>query len=479
VSLIGFPRWDKAIKNGNKSSRQGRSASDTINITYIPFVRDTENFVNASMTIIATPSDTSFSYLCDWQYISRPHSTTIVDTSAEGVALFFMIMDKGVFNHKNFSIVDSNLFRNNNKKAIYVTISDSSNSSGRSQLEQTCVQATITWQDCPYIPLYGHCFGPGGACDNCPLCVNIITWTYCTSGGGGNTGGGTGGGNGGGNGNGSGGGGGSGSGSGSTPPTCGGVPVSRGMVQEGCQPGWVPNPGGGGTNPPEDPCTTADINSGATATSQYAASVKPTALLFSPFDPNTTTQPEEYFIIDNINGTYVPGTIQTLPTTGGQMQGITSNTVMTVHTHSFGGFPGPSAKDFFVMANIGSQFQMSYVEAFNGTKYAMVINSYPQLQAFVAANPGAVDPVTGQFDPSSQIGQEWFTIVSLLGQQGYSEPEAHARATAFIMKHAGVTLVRANAGSDTFKKIGIRQKVVNGVPQVNSSGWPIYENADC
>ena len=40
VSLIGFPRWDKAIKNGNKSSRQGRGASDTVNITYIPFVRD-------------------------------------------------------------------------------------------------------------------------------------------------------------------------------------------------------------------------------------------------------------------------------------------------------------------------------------------------------------------------------------------------------------------------------------------------------
>lgn len=67
-----------------------------------------------------------------------------------------------------------------------------------------------------------------------------------------------------------------------------------------------------------------------------------------------------------------------------------------------------------------------------------------------------------------------------MGQQGYTEQEAYERAMAYIMKQAGVTLVKANAGSNTFKKIGLRQKRdANGNPMVNTNGDPIYENADC
>jgi hypothetical protein len=71
-------------------------------------------------------------------------------------------------------------------------------------------------------------------------------------------------------------------------------------------------------------------------------------------------------------------------------------------------------------------------------------------------------------------------MIYLLQQQGYTETDAHARAHAYIMKkYAGVTLVRSPSGSDVFKKIGLRQKVVNGVPQTTAVGDPIYENADC
>ena len=66
VKQIGFPRWDK-ILTPSLSRLAGRTESDSSAITYyIPFVRDSQNYVNASMAIRTTPSDTTFSYLCDW-----------------------------------------------------------------------------------------------------------------------------------------------------------------------------------------------------------------------------------------------------------------------------------------------------------------------------------------------------------------------------------------------------------------------------
>jgi hypothetical protein len=122
---------------------------------------------------------------------------------------------------------------------------------------------------------------------------------------------------------------------------------------------------------------------------------------------------------------------------------------------------------------------MSYVIAYDGTKYAMIVNNYSQLQAFVAANPGAISN-SGGFDPNSTIGTQSADMQNLLIAQGYSQDEAYERTLSYIMKQAGVTLVKANVGSNTFKKIGISQKKdANGNPMVNANGDPIYENADC
>jgi uncharacterized protein with ATP-grasp and redox domains len=69
---------------------------------------------------------------------------------------------------------------------------------------------------------------------------------------------------------------------------------------------------------------------------------------------------------------------------------------------------------------------------------------------------------------------------NLLVAQGYSQDEAYERTLAFLMKQAGVILEKANAGSDSFKKIGINQmKNPDGSPMVNVNGKPIYEKADC
>jgi hypothetical protein len=71
-------------------------------------------------------------------------------------------------------------------------------------------------------------------------------------------------------------------------------------------------------------------------------------------------------------------------------------------------------------------------------------------------------------------------IVATLGDQGYTEQEAYERATAYLMKkEAGITIVKANVNSDTFKKIGLKIKMENGSPVLNSYGDPLFENADC
>ena len=152
---------------------------------------------------------------------------------------------------------------------------------------------------------------------------------------------------------------------------------------------------------------------------------------------------------------------------------------MVVHTHPYGGYPFPSPADFFELANFESNFLMNYVIAYDGTKYAMVINDFSQLQAFVAANLGSIS-VTGGFDDNSTLGSQSLDMRNLLISQGYSSDEAYERTLAYIMKQAGVTLVKAKPGSDTFKKIGIRQKKnADGSPAINTNGDPIYEKTDC
>lgn len=78
VDRIGYPRWDKALKSakGRRTSirtvcdkkTNGSTVSKNYDTYYIPFVRDSQNYVNAALVIKVGPADTSFSYQCDWQY---------------------------------------------------------------------------------------------------------------------------------------------------------------------------------------------------------------------------------------------------------------------------------------------------------------------------------------------------------------------------------------------------------------------------
>jgi hypothetical protein len=237
IKQIGYPRWDKVLIT-NSPKKGGRGAEDSSLLVYVPFVRDSQNYVNASMVIRTSSADTSFSYLCDWQYAQLSNTVTGISDSAEQFAIFFMVLDKRVMGHTRFTISDTGLFRNATHKANYVKLIDTTGVGGRGNLlipVESCQTATVYFNDCPYqgnanVP---QCNGPNG-CDNCPLCTSELQYDYCwidyidDGSGGGNTGGTTGGG---------------GSGSGGTPPTspCPTTTTgNRGSTYENCRPGWVP-----------------------------------------------------------------------------------------------------------------------------------------------------------------------------------------------------------------------------------------------
>jgi len=109
VKQIGYPYWDKA-KTVRRPSGTGRGATDSTTYSFVPFVRDTQSFVNALLEVRIQDSDTAYRYLCDWQYRERAYGNYTADSTAEQFALFFMLFDNHVFGYDRFDLIDTSLF---------------------------------------------------------------------------------------------------------------------------------------------------------------------------------------------------------------------------------------------------------------------------------------------------------------------------------------------------------------------------------
>ncbi|HQV55811.1 MAG: hypothetical protein IPN82_07600 [Chitinophagaceae bacterium] len=235
VKQIGYPRWDKAISYLNNSSSIGiESDSNNLNTTYIPFVRDSQNYVNALMEIRTINTDTIFRYLCDWQYTD----TTATGIDTDVFAFFMMKMDKHVFGHDYFKITDSTIFNGHANRPSAIRLIDSV------PPLVTNVATPVYYEICfvAYGPEYA-CGWIEGGCQSGQTSASCFNWCrdeisrQCFTGviwedeplNGGGTGGGTGGTGGGG------------SGGGGIPPNCGG-PTSGNRIEgnEPCEPGWEP-----------------------------------------------------------------------------------------------------------------------------------------------------------------------------------------------------------------------------------------------
>jgi hypothetical protein len=246
IKLIGFPKWGKIATIKSKSSTSGRGASDSLITSYIiPFVRDSQNFVNASVIISVYPNDTAFKYRSDWEYKYKINGSPSVDSTAEAHALFFMFLDNITFGYTEFNIIDTSLFpeahvANGGSKKLTI-LSTSFSTSGRGNTSGSG-QDCLLWGNyviCP-TPTSPECSTPSG-CDylSCPsqvcrLYYGCVLWdlssvqiggsgpTIGTGGGGSTIGSG-----------------GSGSGGGSPNPCPGITTYQRGQTTTyGCEPGW-------------------------------------------------------------------------------------------------------------------------------------------------------------------------------------------------------------------------------------------------
>jgi len=260
VSKIGYPVWNKAITIPKLGTTQGRGNSgDSATLTYIPFVRETENFVNASMIIEATTIDTSFEYLCDWQYSRLPYSTVLADSTAENMAMFFMYFSKMTTGQKEYIITDTLLFsdldRGGSENRLTFNLVDTNLGIG-GRVSTNNIEICIPIQVCTTTTRGFRTPGratilPGQVCTT----IGFNCFTFPVGGdpggggiplgdpGGGTTGGGSGGGGGG----------------GGTPPDCDPGPTgNRTEIAFNCGPGWEPLPIDDDPPIPEDPCAKID-----------------------------------------------------------------------------------------------------------------------------------------------------------------------------------------------------------------------------
>ena len=171
---IGYPRWDKATIFKNEATSFTNSLDNSSTIYYIPFVRDSQNYVNASMSIVVNATDTTFSYLLDWQYKTLPNTPTSVNDDAEKLAILLMRLDKNVFGYNKFYITDSSLFRQGNIKAKFITLDSSVNNGTSNSFTGNCTITVITYQF-----LCGQNIVTNNSSFLDPYCYSNVTSTYC------------------------------------------------------------------------------------------------------------------------------------------------------------------------------------------------------------------------------------------------------------------------------------------------------------
>jgi uncharacterized membrane protein YgcG len=362
VKQIGYPRWDKAIYTRESNNNSFAASNDSSNIFFIPFVRDSQNYVNASLIIETNSSDTSFQFKCDWQYTQMQNTPNSVQDSAENFAVLIMKLDQAVFGYTKFSILDNNLFKRNNKNAISIELAAPNQNSGNNlMLAEGCSEVTISWNDCPY----PSCNGAGGSCDGCSLCTSSISYTFCTGGGGGGSTGGSG-----------------------IPP--GGSPPGGGTTNGG----GTPTGGGGGgwipilnSNDPVSPINDSIPNILARACNTQSDSVFNWGL--------SNNFKEQSFILVRKNGIIYPknykvGTEDGSGTKVNYFLGPGEVLVGYVHTHPVE--IDPKGRSFFSFNDIQEARKNAAFPSYcaiiecGNKRYALVIEDKTKLNAFINLN---------------------------------------------------------------------------------------------
>ncbi|MEZ5034641.1 MAG: hypothetical protein R2796_06605 [Chitinophagaceae bacterium] len=474
VSRIGYPRWDKALSFKKPSTIAGKgNSADSTTVTYIPFVRDSQNYVNATMVIQSNPIDTSFSYNCDWQYAQKQNSLNSYKDTAEYYAVFFMVMDKRVFGHNKFNIIDTNLFNNGTYEPVSIEL-DTTNSFGRNNVLEP-------HQICYPIWIWG--WGPcTGRTNIQPACLQPIESEYCftyyvENGGGGTPGDGSGG---------DGGATGGGENGDGTPGDCNGNPTegNRTAINNTCGPGWEPIPIEEEPPPSStDPCDIAKV-SAKKMDSIYTLSKADSVLNTIP---NLATEPlEKGFPIYQkfmVNPNDVTDTTFTDIYKSDAVQTGDSNHILIIanipylylwaamlHTHPPNGYAAHSANDLYSFLNNklygDSHFEGSFVAASDNSQYAISITDYDKAATFFNTKSSFLDTATNGWKESSLIGKEFDEAKKYFRKEYKNntnkENLAYEMAMAAVLNsfNTGITLHKKDSNGN-FKPIVVKTVIPN------------------
>lgn len=505
---IGFPIWDKLIMRNVKTTRvmseggsgqiQSMANTGSCDIYYIPFVRDSQNHVNAAMIIKAFPTDTTIGYLCDWQYknlLTRPSDSLNV----KKFALFFMRFDYSIFTHKRFIVKDRAIFPTKghasaNEVRLELKTDDQKKVKVNS-LYTTCQDYSVQYISCPYIRDYGACYGQGGTCDRCDRCPSVTLyftecwdeWVDDDMGGGSSGDGGTGG--------------------GAVPPSdpCSGdgnppsgpdaiKHINQSQEKVGalspppppppCDPGWEPEP-----EPYPIPDSPQDTTQTPCATA-WATATKLNVL----YDSSKAAQKLDSIDIahDTLEHGFTLGEIirinpyNPLDTgsygffTGNIATGTSSSITLefaynlntkalagNVHTHPAKGYSAQSAKDIYEL--IGSRLepksriQGNFVASANGGQYAVAVTDYTKAQAFYSTSSQYLDG--NNWAENSTLGKD-FTDMTKYFKRIFKDSIdidnlAYEMAMAGVLneRNAGVTLYKRNS-SGKFVPLIVKKQIV-------------------
>lgn len=445
VNQIGYPRWNKAITRQRRDALTRLSASDTSQITYIPLVRDSQNYVNAALVIKTTETDTAFQYICDWQYKNFGFDTGTNGWNARTVFQLFTLLDYHTLGHNQFKIKDSLLFSGNNVSVTLLNTNESAQREARlsSSVECTFYQIVTctSYNNARTTSLASPC-----SVSYQNFCTTI--WSYVPDEGGG--------------------GGGGGGGDGETPPPCNTGNVAR--IQQGtvppCEPGWEPLPSN--NNAPEDPCVTAK-NAARQMDSIYFMS-KADSVLASI--PNLATEIKEkgFAVIKklkinplDITDTTIAGYTCTPISTGTDSSitisytlGVLQYTAAALHTHPPIGYAAHSTKDIydFLEGRIGEEahFKGTFVAAFNGSQYALTITNPTQAANFLATKNQFLNGT--KWNEDSEIGKAFKNASDYFEKKFKDDPnQTHlayemAMATVLTQYGAGLTLNKKDAAGN-------------------------------
>jgi hypothetical protein len=173
TKISGYPKWDEArIINpeGVKISGKG-SAQSGGTIVYIPFARDSDNYVNSILAVKLNPEDTIYRMLHDNKY--RLFGFDTADHrkwNARDIFHLFTSFDYSVFGHTRFRIKDGRIFGRDSSGFVAELITKSVK-----QAKSLLVQPITACED------YVVCGTCNTARTTVVPCCNPSTYSVCTT----------------------------------------------------------------------------------------------------------------------------------------------------------------------------------------------------------------------------------------------------------------------------------------------------------